>query len=99
MKLILKTELANKYLCAPEEMKWDEKFISNKLTREDRENAIREMIGGAVIKDTCLDCRKYHPIRKLDLPKLIDNTDTKLRKLFSKEELHMFFAKRQFAER
>ena len=52
------------------------------------------MIGGAVIKDTCLDCQKYHPIKKLDLPKLIGNTNTKLTKLFSKEELHMFFAKK-----
>ena len=38
-------------------MKWDGKFISNKLTREfeDSENAVKEMIDGTVIKDTCLD--------------------------------------------
>ena len=90
----LEDRTGKQILCALQVMKWDVEFISNKLTREDRENAVREMIGGAAIKDTCLDCQKYHPIKKLDLLKLIDNTNTKLRKLFSEEELHMFFAKK-----
>ena len=29
--------------------------MSNKLTREYSESAVRKMIDGAVIKDTCLD--------------------------------------------
>ena len=36
-------------------MKWDGEFMSNKLTREYSESAVRKMIDGAVIKDTCLD--------------------------------------------
>ena len=53
MKLILKTD--KQILCVVKEMKWDGEFISNKLTREDNENAVGEMIDEAVIKDTCLD--------------------------------------------
>ena len=51
----LKDRTSKQILCVPKEMKWDGEFISNKLTREDSENAVREMIDGAVIKDTCLD--------------------------------------------
>ena len=46
----LKGRTGKQILCALDEMIWDREFITNKLTREDRENAVREMIGGAVIK-------------------------------------------------
>ena len=51
----LKDRTGKQILCVLQETKWDGEFISNKLTREDCENAVREMIDGTVIKDTCLD--------------------------------------------
>ena len=90
----LKDRTGKQILCALKEMKWDGEFISNKLTREDRQNTVREMIAGAVIKDTSLNCQRYHPIKKLDLTKLIDSTNTKLKKnIFKRRIAHILCQK------